>query len=123
MELVEKIRATDKDDVARLIIERHLIRDIKGNLRQFSMQQFRCVKCNEKHRRPPLQGACTKCSGKLIFTISEGGIIKYLEPAMQLATKYNVPAYVRHSLELTKMHIESIFGKETEKQEDLQKWF
>jgi DNA polymerase II large subunit len=123
MELVEKIRAVDTTDVARLIIERHLIRDIRGNLRKFSMQEFRCVKCNEKFRRPPLQGVCSKCSGKIIFTISEGGIKKYLEPALSLATKYEVPPYIKQSLELTKKYIESIFGREKEKQEALEKWF
>ncbi len=123
MELVEKIRAVDTTDVASLIIQRHLIRDIRGNLRKFSMQQFRCVKCNEKYRRPPLQGNCLKCSGRIIFTISQGGIIKYLEPALQLARKYDVPSYVRQSLELTQKYIESMFGRETEKQEALQKWF
>ena len=123
MELVEKIRAVDNADVARLVIQRHLIRDIRGNLRKFSMQQFRCVNCNEKYRRPPLTGSCLKCGGKIIFTISEGGIVKYLEPAIQLANKYDVPEYVRQSLNLTKLYIESIFGKDTEKQEALQKWF
>jgi DNA polymerase II large subunit len=76
MELAEKIRAVDEVDVARLVIERHFIRDIKGNLRKFSMQQFRCVDCNEKYRRPPLIGKCLKCGGKIIFTISQGSIIK-----------------------------------------------
>jgi DNA polymerase II large subunit len=123
MELCEKIRAVDEVDVARLVIERHLIRDIRGNLRKFSMQQFRCVKCNAKYRRPPLSGVCIHCGGKIIFTISEGTIIKYLEPAIQLAQKYNVPAYIRQSLEITKRYIESIFGKEIEKQQAIQQWF
>ena len=116
MELVEKIRAVDTGDVARLIIERHLIRDIRGNLRKFSQQGFRCVKCNEKFRRPPLQGNCTKCNGKIIFTISEGGIVKYLEPALELANNYDVPVYVKQNIELTKRYIESIFGREETKQ-------
>ncbi len=123
MGLVERLRAVDTSDVARLIIDRHFIRDIKGNLRKFSQQQFRCVKCNEKFRRPPLDGKCTKCTGKIIFTISEGSIIKYLEPALSLAEKYAVPDYVKQNLELTKKYIESIFGKEKEKQEALGKWF
>ncbi len=123
MQLVEKIRAVNATDVARLVIERHFIRDIKGNLRKFSQQEFRCVKCNSKFRRPPLAGKCTSCGGRIIFTISEGGIIKYLEPALSLAEKYEVPAYVKQNLELTKKYIESIFGKETEKQEALGKWF
>ncbi len=123
MQLVEKIRAVDTGDVARLVIDRHFIRDIKGNLRKFSQQEFRCVKCNKKYRRPPLSGKCLKCQGRIIFTISEGGIIKYLEPALSLAENYEVPAYVKQNLELTKKYIESIFGKETEKQEALGKWF
>jgi DNA polymerase II large subunit len=123
MELAEKIRAVDTSDVARLVIERHFIRDIRGNLRKFSGQQFRCVDCNEKFRRPPLTGKCSKCEGKIIFTIAEGSIVKYLEPAINLAEKYNISDYLKQSLELTKSFIESIFGRETEKQEALGKWF
>src|SRR3989344_5901990 len=67
MDLAKRIRSVDEDDVARLILERHFIRDIKGNLRKFSTQQFRCVDCNEKFRRPPLQGSCIKCNGRLLL--------------------------------------------------------
>lgn len=123
MEIVSRLRSVDEDDVARLIIERHFIRDIRGNLRKFSTQQFRCVKCNDKFRRPPLSGKCSKCGGKIIFTIAEGSIKKYLEPALELARKYKVPAYLRQSLELTKSNIESVFGRETEKQQTMEKWF
>ncbi len=123
MDLADKIRAVDAPDVARLVIEKHFIRDIRGNLRKFSMQQFRCVKCNEKYRRPPLIGRCTKCGGKIIFTISEGSIVKYLEPSISLAERYNLPAYLKQNLELTKLRVESVFGKDKEKQEALGKWF
>jgi len=123
MELADKIRAVDESDVARLVIEKHLIRDIRGNLRKFSMQQFRCSTCNEKYRRPPLVGKCIKCNGRIIFTISEGSIIKYLEPAISLADKYNLPSYLKQNLEITKRNVESLFGKEKEKQEGLGRWF
>ena len=123
MEIGRKIRAVDVDDVARLVIERHFIRDIKGNLRKFSQQSFRCVKCNEIYRRPPLAGKCMNCSGKLVFTIAEGSVCKYLEPALDLAKKYNLPAYLQQSLVLLKNRIESVFGKDSEKQEGLGKWF
>ncbi|MFA4952670.1 MAG: DNA polymerase II large subunit [Candidatus Pacearchaeota archaeon] len=123
MELVDKIRAVDSSDTARLIIERHFIRDMRGNLRKFSMQQFRCVACNEILRRPPLTGICPACGGKIIFTIHEGGIKKYLEPAIDLAKKYHLSKYIEQSLELTKRYIDSVFGKELEKQEALGKWF
>jgi DNA polymerase II large subunit len=123
MKLAELIRAVDTSDVARLVIEKHFIKDIKGNLRKFSMQKFRCVDCNEKYRRPPLLGRCLKCGGKIIFTISPGSVIKYLKPSLDLAKKYKLPVYLQQTLELTKQRIESVFGKESEKQEGLGKWF
>jgi len=123
MKLCEKIRAVDTSDVARLIIERHFIRDTRGNLRKFSMQSFRCVGCNKIYRRVPLSGKCTNCGGRIIFTISEGSIMKYMGPALELARKYNSKPYLLESLELVEMYIQSIFGKEKEKQEALGKWF
>jgi DNA polymerase II large subunit len=125
MEIARKVRAVKTEDVARLVIERHFIRDLKGNLRKFSMQQFRCVKCNEKYRRPPIAGHCIKgkCMGKIIFTISHGSIIKYLQPSLDLAEKFNIPNYLKETLDLTKMRVESVFGKVDEKQEGLSKFF
>jgi DNA polymerase II large subunit len=123
MALCSKIRAVDVQDVARLTIERHFIRDIRGNLRKFSMQVFRCVSCNDKFRRPPLSGVCTKCGGKLLFTISEGSIIKYLASALDLARTYSVSPYLLECLEVTEKDIQGIFGKEKEKQLALNAWF
>lgn len=123
MMLAEKIVAVDESDVARLVIEKHFMKDIKGNLRKFSQQEFRCVGCNEKYRRPPLVGVCTECGGKIIFTISEGSIVKYLEPAISLAQKYDVSPYLKESLELVKRRVEDVFGKEAEKQTGLGAWF
>ena len=123
MNLVEKLRSVDTADTARLIIDRHFIRDMRGNLRKFSMQEFRCVGCNEIIRRVPLNGVCPLCKGKLIFTIHEGGIKKYLDPALDLAKKYNLSRYMQQNLELVKRYVESIFGRELEKQENISKWF
>ncbi len=123
MELAEKIRAVDEVDVARLVIERHFLKDIKGNLRRFSQQKVRCVSCNEKYRRPPLIGKCLKCGGKIIFTVSEGSVIKYLEPSISLGKKYNVSPYLKQSLELLQRQVDTVFGKEKEQQTGLGKWF
>jgi len=122
MRLGEKIRAVDASDVARLVIEKHFIKDTKGNLRKFSQQEFRCVECNEKFRRPPLSGKCAACGGKLIFTVSEGFVVKYLELSVKLAEKYKVPVYLRQSLELLRQRVESVFGKAKERQEMLGAW-
>jgi DNA polymerase II large subunit len=114
MDIAEKLRAVDEKDVAKLIINKHFIRDTKGNLRKFSLQQFRCVACNEKFRRPPLIGKCTECGGKIIFTISEGSIVKYIDYCKRLAEKYDLDIYTRQMIDLTVRRIESVFGKEKE---------
>ena len=123
MVLAEKITAVEPGQVAQLVIEKHFLKDIKGNLRKFSTQQFRCVKCNKKYRRPPLIGKCISCGGKIILTISEGSIIKYLEPTLSLATKYEVSPYLVQTLEFLNKQIESVLGREKERQEGLGKWF
>jgi len=123
MDIAVKIRAVDQTDVARLIIEKHFIRDTKGNLRKFSTQEFRCVNCNEKFRRPPLAGKCSACGGKIIFTISEGSIIKYMDYSTLLSKKYQVNPYVRQVIELTQRRIEGVFGKDKEVQKGLKDWF
>lgn len=123
MDLAEKLRSVDTSDVARLVIEKHFLKDTKGNLRKFSMQEFRCVNCNEKFRRPPLVGKCTKCNGKIIFTISEGSVYKYLEPTTSLAKKYNVSPYLLQTIELLRVRCESVFGKDPDKQVGLGAWF
>jgi len=125
MSLAERISAVDVSDVARLVIEKHFIKDIKGNLRKFFEQEVRCVRCNEKYRRPPLHGRCVKpsCGGNLIFTIAEGSVVKYVEPSISLAVKYDLPPFLKETLELTRTAIESAFGKEKETQMGLGKWF
>lgn len=123
MELAELIDAVEARDVARLVIEKHFIKDARGNLRKFSQQQFRCSTCNEKYRRPPLLGVCTRCNGKIMFTVSEGAVIKYLEPSLSLAYRYDVSPYLKQTLEILKQRIESMFGKVAERQEGLGKWF
>ncbi len=116
MEIAQKIRAVNMNDVAKLVIQKHFIKDLKGNLRKFSMQQFRCVQCNEKYRRPPLIGKCVACGGRLIFTISEGSVIKYLSPSLMLAEKYTFSPYLKQTLNIIKTDIEHVFGKEKDKQ-------
>ncbi len=123
MDLAEKINAVNTSNVARLVIEKHFIKDLKGNLRKFSNQVFRCVNCNAKFRRPLLVGRCIECNGKIIFTISEGSIVKYLEPTISLAKKYNLDPYLVQTIDLLQQRIESVFGKDKEKQTGLGAWF
>jgi len=120
MEIARKVRAVDMDDVAKLVIQKHFFKDIRGNLRKFSMQQFRCVKCNAKYRRPPMLGKCTECpAGKLIFTISEGSVVKYLGHSLRLAREYDFSPYLKQTIDMLQLNVEDIFGREKEKQAGL----
>lgn len=119
MKLEEKIRAVDVSDVARIIIEKHFIKDIKGNLRKFGTQEFRCVKCNQRYARPPLIGRCLKCGGNLVLTSSEGNIKKYLDISLELSARYNPPQYLKDQLVLIKEELDTIFGKELKTQATL----
>jgi DNA polymerase II large subunit len=117
IDLAKKIRAVSLPGVAALVVEKHFLRDIKGNLRKFSIQGFRCVKCNAKYRRPPISGICSECNGgKLVFTIAEGSVKKYLEHSLKLVKFEGVSPYLQQSMELLKGRVEEVFGVEKTKQ-------
>jgi len=107
--LAERIRAVNEHHVAETIINSHIVPDLRGNLRSFTRQEFRCVKCNTKYRRPPLRGKCTKCGGKIVLTVSKGAIEKYLPTAKMLVAKYNVIDYTRQRICVTEKDIKSLF--------------
>ena len=108
--LMDKLDAIDKADTARRLIISHFIPDLMGNLHSFSKQTFRCISCNSKYRRVPLIGKCTRCGGKLVLTISKGGIEKYLNTAIDLADRYNLEPYIKQRLILIKEEIGNVFG-------------
>jgi len=95
--------------VAETILNSHLIPDLRGNLRSFTRQEFRCVKCNTKYRRPPLTGRCPKCGGKIVLTVSKGAVEKYLPTAKMLVTRYKVKDYTRQRICLTEKDIKTLF--------------
>jgi DNA polymerase II large subunit len=107
--LMDKLAAVDARDAARRVITSHFIPDLIGNLHSFSKQVFRCSSCNAKYRRIPLQGKCAKCGGKLLLTISKGGIEKYLDMAINLAERYSLDPYIRQRLALVKEEINGTF--------------
>jgi DNA polymerase II large subunit len=107
--LAEKIEAVDAEMVARKVLTTHFIRDIAGNLRAFTTQNFRCKACNKRFRRLPLKGRCLECGGALTLTVYRGGIDKYLEAAHQLIQKYGLPKYYAQRLSLIEDEINSLF--------------
>ena len=122
LKLGERIRAVDENAVADLLLDKHFIPDIKGNLRSFSSQKMRCVDCNEKFRRVPMTNQtiaptgkttarCPECDGKVLLTISEGTIKKYLEPSKRIIDNYEVSPYIRQQILILNKTIQSLFGK------------
>jgi DNA polymerase II large subunit len=123
-ELQKKIRAVDNKDALERLLHYHLFPDIIGNTRAFARQGLRCIKCNSKYRRIPLSGICLNCSGKLVMTIHEGSIKKYLEIAKNLIKKYELKPYLYQKVILAEEDINSLFvDKEEMKQKSLSNFF
>ncbi|MFT4869172.1 MAG: DNA polymerase II large subunit [Colwellia polaris] len=122
--LGEKLKAVNENEVAELLLQKHFIPDIKGNLRSFSKQKMRCVDCNAKFRRVPMtnqsiapSGKVTAkcpeedCDGKVLLTISEGTIKKYMQPSQEIIDKYEINPYVRQQILILNKTLQSLFGK------------
>ena len=109
LKLAEKIDAVDAESVAKKVLTTHFIRDIAGNLRAFTTQNFRCKSCNKRFRRLPLRGKCPGCGGTVTLTVYRGGIEKYLEAAHQLVQKYGLSEYYAQRLFLVEEEIRSLF--------------
>ncbi len=123
-ELQKRIRAVDNKDALERLLHYHLFPDIIGNTRAFARQGLRCIKCNSKYRRIPLSGICLKCTGKLVMTIHEGSIKKYLEVAKNLIKDYELKPYLYQKVILAEEDISSLFvDKEEKKQKSLSNFF
>ncbi|BAI63005.1 family D DNA polymerase large subunit [Methanocella paludicola SANAE] len=116
LELGRRLRAVDEKDVAERVINSHFLPDLIGNLRAFSTQQMRCVKCGARYRRPPLCGTCPKCGGRVILTVHEGAVTKYMEVSINIAREYGVSSYTLQRLELLDLSIKSLFENDKSKQ-------
>lgn len=123
MSLAEKIIAVDEHNVAERVINTHFLPDIIGNLRAFSRQEFRCVNCDQKYRKIPLQGKCVKCNGKLTLSVHGGSIKKYLDLSKELVETYNVKDYTRQRLKLIDLEIQSLFESDVKKQVKISEFF
>lgn len=123
LNLAAKIRAVDEADVAYKVIERHFLPDIIGNMRAFSKQAVRCPTCNISYRRPPLQGCCTKCNGKLTLTVHEKSVKKYLEISKEIAERYSISPYARQRINLVEKNIDSLFMSDKVKTTKLTDFF
>ena len=116
---VGKLRGVDVGDMARRVIESHFLPDIIGNMNSFSKQSFRCVSCNTIYRRIPMKGVCThrtvggeECSGKLLLTVYENSVKKYLTSTLDLAEQYQVPLYTVQRIQLMQKAVQSLFDSD-----------
>ena len=57
-----------------------------------------------------------KCGGKLILTVNEGGIVKFLGLSLELVDKYKLDTYTKQRLLLAQEYVESIFTSDKGKQ-------
>ena len=48
---------------------------------------------------------------------------KYLDAAIKLSNMEGMPPYIKQTLQLLKLRVDSIFSKEATKQIELQSWF
>jgi len=119
------IEAVDAKNVAEKILSTHFTPDIMGNLRKFSMQGFRCVKCNSKYRRPPISngGKCPSCGNKIILTVNRGGIIKYIPRSINLCNDFKLDNYILQRMTLVEEYVESLTNNPKIKQQKLSDFF
>jgi len=125
LHLAKIIKAVDEKMVAEKIISTHFNPDILGNLRKFCQQEFRCVKCNAKYRRPPISngGDCPKCGGNIILTVNRGGIEKYIPKALRLCKDFKLDKYISQRMELIEEYVASLTNNPRIKQQKLSDFF
>jgi DNA polymerase II large subunit len=125
LHLAKIIQAVDAKNVAKKILSSHFNPDILGNLRKFAVQEFRCVKCNTKYRRPPISNnsKCPKCNNKVILTVNRGGIEKYIPRALKLCSEFNLDSYTQQRMTLIEEYVTSLTNNPKIKQQKLSDFF
>ena len=131
--LGQQLRGVDVRNVARQVVESHFLPDLRGNLRAFTTQKIRCVRCGESYRRMPLSGKCIKtpdqsqgnqgmrsgidfargeihhCGGNLVLTVSEGSVRKYIRVMKHVIEHYEVDLYTRQRVDGLIKSTDSLF--------------
>ncbi len=125
LHLAKIIKAVDAKNVAEKILSSHFTPDILGNLRKFAVQGFRCIKCNQKFRRPPItnSGKCPQCGNKVILTVNRGGIEKYIQRSLDLCSDFKLDDYTKQRMELVGEYVQSLTNNPKIKQQKLSEFF
>lgn len=114
--LTGQLRAVNVAEAVTLVLNAHFLPDLMGNMKSFATQHFRCKRCGESYRRPPLSGTCgvkersgAPCGGELSPTVFEGAVRKYLGLSRRLAGIDGVTPYLRQRLELLEASLQTLF--------------
>lgn len=131
-ELGNVIRAVDNKIQAGKLINRHLIRDMRGNLRAYGQQKTRCTKCGASYRRVPIAGKCITvlkkdaenpltgeiedliCNHKLILTVHHGSVKKYDGLIAQIIEQYGCDDYTNNLYQLVSSWVTDTFSSDEE---------
>jgi len=129
-ELGNVIRAVDNKIQAGKLINRHLIRDMRGNLRAYGQQKVRCTKCGTSYRRVPIAGKCIHvvkkdaknqmtgeiedliCNHKLILTVHHGSVKKYDGLIAQIIEQYGCDDYTNNLYQLVSSWVRDTFSSD-----------
>lgn len=112
LRLATLIRAVDSQDVAQRVLSTHFFRDIRGNLRAYSTQKIRCLKCNRTYRRVPISGQCVCGESKLSLTVRQKNISKYLHVTEKIIHDHGLDQYMQERLKLITASLDSLFVSE-----------
>ena len=134
--LGELLYSVDNQVQASKLIDRHLIRDMRGNLRAFGQQSVRCPRCGAKYRRPPISGLCrtvlsekshdesmtgedeiVMCDGNLILTVSQGSVKKYDGLMSELVDRYGCDEYIEQLWNFVSLWVSQTFDDQDELQQ------
>ena len=124
--------SVDNKDQSSRLIDRHLIRDMRGNLRAYGQQKVRCTKCGTSYRRPPITGECNQivdtkvdpftneevevmCPGNLILTVTKGSVAKYDGLMNELVEKYGCNEYIKELYHMVSDWVAETFREEETK--------
>ena len=131
-ELGNVIRAVDNEIQAGKLINRHLIRDMRGNLRAYGQQKTRCTKCGASYRRVPIAGKCITilkkdaenpltgevedliCNHKLILTVHHGSVKKYDGLIAEIIERYGCDDYTNNLYGLVSSWVADTFSTDEE---------
>jgi len=112
LRLATLIYAVDAADVAQRVLSTHFFRDIRGNLRAYSTQKVRCLKCNRTYRRVPISGQCICGESKLSLTVRQKNISKYLRVTEKIIQDHGLDQYMQERLKLISASLDSLFVSE-----------